>query len=219
MENELAREGVKQLAQRASEFLAKIVNPPLEQLGGLLADHVKYWRFKNQIDMVLKAEKLLQDRGVAPATIPLRTLVPLLEEASLEEDATMQERWASLLASAADPAFASRIQTSYVGILKELSPAEANLMDQLFLLYEATEQDKREALLFGKEPICEALRIAPDTFDLMASNLTRLGLIQPPASHGGVAIGKYPIVMRTFELIQLTKLGHDFVRHARYGSA
>ena len=60
------------------------------------------------------------------------------------------------------------------------------------------------------------MNIPPDKFDIIADNLFRLNLLQPPASHGGVSIGRYPIVLRTYEVIQLTALGCDFVRHCRF---
>lgn len=217
MENEIVKHGMKELVEKATDFLGRLVNPPLEELGGLLADHVKFWGFKNQVNLLAKAEKFLEEKGVSPQQIPLKTIVPLLDDSSLEEDASMQDRWASLLASAADPDFSSILLPSYVDLLKQLSPLEALMLDQMFDKYERTEQEKKASLMFSKERICELFKLPPDQFDLMASNLMRMNLLEPPASHGGVAIAKFPIVVRTYELVQLTPLARDFVRHARYG--
>ena len=60
------------------------------------------------------------------------------------------------------------------------------------------------------------MNISAERFDIIADNLFRLNLLQPPASHEGVLIDKYPIVLRTYELVQLTALGHDIVRHCRF---
>lgn len=217
MSGELASEAIRQLADKASEFLGKVANPSLEELGGLLADKVKFWRFKNQVNIVLKAEEFLRKKGVTPQKIPLKTLVPLLEQSSWEEDSDMQDRWASLLASAADQKSSSQIQSSYVELLKQLSPLEARMLDQLYSAHESTVPDKRSSLMFGKQKISKSFALTSEQFDVLTDNLFRLNLLQPPASHGGVSIGKFPIVLRTYEAVQLTPLACDFIKHCRYG--
>ena len=129
----------------------------------------------------------------------------------------MQDRWSSLLAAAADPNYSSTPLPSYVDILKQLSPIEAKLLDHLYIQYEKVDISERAGMMFSKELTCNMLDLSSEQFDLMASNLMRLNLIEPPASHDGALIGDYPIVVRTFELFQIIPLGRDFVRHARYG--
>jgi len=214
MTNEIAK--ISQLADKALEFLGKVVNPPLEELGGLLADKVKFWRFKNQVNVILKAKSFLEEKGIQPRKIPLKTLAPLLEHSSWEENPDMQTKWASLLANAAKPEYSCDIHSTYIEILNQLSPLEAKLLDLLFNEYERTPSDKKAALFFSKEKICQVMNIPSEKFDIITDNLFRLNLLQPPASHGGVSIGKYPIVLRTYEVIQLTTLGCDFVRHCRF---
>jgi len=214
MTNEI--EKISQLADKASEFLGKVVNPPLEELGGLLADKVKFWRLKTQVNIILKAKSFLEKKGIQPGKIPLKTLAPLLECCSLEENPDMQTKWASLLANTANPKYSYDIHPTYVEILNQLSPLEAKLLDLLFNEYERTPSNKKAALSFSKEKICQVMNISSEKFDIIADNLFRLNLLQPPASHDGVFIGKYPIVLRTYEVIQLTTLGCDFVRHCRF---
>ena len=216
MTDEIAKEGITQLANKASEFLGKVVNPPLEELGGLLADKVRFWRFKNQVNIILQAESFLEQRGIEPRKIPLKTLAPLLEHSSWEEDPHMQTMWASLLANAANPDYSYDIHSTYVDILNQLSPLEARLLDLLFNEYEKSPSDKKGTLSFSKGKICQTVNISSERFDILIDNLFRLNLLQPPASHGGVSVGEYPIVLRTYEVIQLTPLGCDFVRHCRF---
>jgi len=214
MTNEIAK--ISQLADKALEFLGKVVNPPLEELGGLLADKVKFWRFKNQINVIFKAKSFLEEKGIQPGKIPLKTLAPLLEHSSWEENPDMQTKWASLLANALNPKYSYDLHSTYVEILNQLSPLEANLLDLLFNDYEKTPSDKKAALSFSKEKICQLMNVSSEKFDIITDNLFRLNLLQPPASHGGVLIGEYPIVLRTHEVIQLTTLGCDFIRHCRF---
>jgi len=86
----------------AKEFLDKLVTPALVETGLLLKDQVAYWRFKNQIKILNKANQYCQQQNIDPKTISLKLLAPLLDHASLEEDETLQDRWAYLLGNMVD---------------------------------------------------------------------------------------------------------------------
>lgn len=217
--NEIVKEGIKETIKqsfdKASKFLGKIVNPPLEELGLLAKDTVKYWRFKNQVNILLKAEKFLEDKNIAPKKIPLKTIVPLLENGSLEEDDFMQTKWAALLANTIDSTYQFDIHYSYVEILKQLSPFEAQLLDKIYIEAKSNPENDKTKISFSKEKILELTNISSDRFNILVDNLFRLNLLQPPASHGGVSIGKYPVSLRTYETIQITSLGYDFIKACR----
>jgi len=100
---ELAKETIKQSFKTAKEFLGKLVNPGLEEGGGIIQDTIKFWRFKNQINITLKAKKFLEEKGIEPVKVLPKILVSILENGSLEEDESMQDKWAALLANSADP--------------------------------------------------------------------------------------------------------------------
>jgi hypothetical protein len=70
--------------------------------------------------------------GVAPKRVPLKVLAPIFDGASLEEDEDMHERWKWLLLNASDPNAKTRVPPSFPEILKQLSPAEAKLLDALY---------------------------------------------------------------------------------------
>lgn len=215
MIDEIVEEGMKLLANKAYGFLEKIVNPASEELGKLLVDKVKFWRLRNQVTIILKAEDFLKQKGIKPGKIPLKTLAPLLDHISWEEDLDMQTKWASLLANAANPNYSNDIHSTYVEILNQLSTLEAKLLDSLFNEYEKTPSGKKATLSFSKEEICQVINIPSEKFDIIIDNLFRLNLLQPPASYN-VSIEKYPAVSRTHEEVQLTSLGCDFIRHCRF---
>ena len=174
-ENALVKEGMKQLFDKASAFLEKVTTPPLKELGSLLADQVKLWRFKNQINIINKAQDFLQKKGVSPKQVPIKTLAPLLEYCSLEEDEDMQTKWASLLANAANPEFKDDIYSSYIEILKQLSPLEAKILDFLF------NKGKRAFLeeIYDKCKSIEA-DLKRENLDRLIEDLMRLNLITYP---------------------------------------
>ena len=84
-----------------------------------------------------RAQEMLREAGVQPGPVPLKTLVPLLQYASIEEDEYLQAQWAALLANAAIAQI--EVHTAYPDILRQLSPIDARLLDLLFdQLSEAT---------------------------------------------------------------------------------
>src|SRR5687768_1907028 len=106
-----------------SQFLSRIVNPAADHVGLLLADRVNLIRFKNQVSILQKAEKYIQEKGITTKQVSLKTLVPLLEGASLEEDVDLQEKWSALLVNYVDSEknFAT---TVFPYILSQLSTNE-----------------------------------------------------------------------------------------------
>lgn len=129
---ELTKQGIKAAAETAKNFLEKLLGPSIAELGELLADEVKFYRFKNQVRILLKAQESLRKAVVNPKKVPLKIVVPILEEGSLEEDESMSDRWASLLATAANPNSKISVQPSFPELLKELSPKEALILDKIY---------------------------------------------------------------------------------------
>ena len=62
--------------------------------------------------------------------MPLKTLLPTLENGSLEEDTMLQEKWANMLANAVT--MRSEIKPNYAEILKDLSPLEVEILVKLY---------------------------------------------------------------------------------------
>ena len=45
-------------ADTAKEFIQKLLFPAIEEVGGLLADRLKLFRLKNQVDVLNRAENI-----------------------------------------------------------------------------------------------------------------------------------------------------------------
>jgi hypothetical protein len=231
---------IEKFPEEANEFLSKIFGQLAGKTGDILSDlldgslgvKVKLWRYKRIVDTFLKARQYLHDKGVDPRIVPLKILHPLLESASLEDDGNMQEKWAALLANAADPKKSDDIHSSYIGILKQLTPIEAKILDDYYSLYQEIEEKIRwERTGFGhksnfqvfKSDVCNNTSLSPAQFDLIACNLIRLNLLQLPGITDAAAITsdtgnkKLPLVIKTYEFVQLTPLREGFVKSCRYG--
>lgn len=69
---------------------------------------------------------------MAPQQVPLKLLFPIIENASVEESDELQDRWANLLAHAADPGEAYAVSVSFPTILRELSARQVKFLDALY---------------------------------------------------------------------------------------
>jgi hypothetical protein len=121
---------VGSLAQPVQGFLGKLLGPASSEAGELLADNIRFIRWKNTLKILEKAQKEMEIRGIQPKEVPLKTLLPVLEGASLEsDDVNLQDKWANLLISAAS---GNLSRPSYPKILSELVQSEAQILDYLY---------------------------------------------------------------------------------------
>ncbi len=237
--------GFEELKEIANKFIERVINPPLQEISGLLADQVRFWRYKNQINIIIKAKQFVEEKGIEPKTIPVRTLAPLLEHASWEEDPDMQAKWSALLANALTSDYSHDIYSSYVEILKQLSPLEAKLLDFLFdehirhgLLDRFSDKEIRisggefvlglvvvskTSIFFGI--ISTYSNMPKEEFNILIDNLCRLNLLQSQSLLQFKAIhnikNKYgllggPTLDDCYKIINLTSPGSNFVKSCRF---
>ncbi len=194
----------KNSIELAKGFLKSIVNPALSELGELFADNIRYLRFKNQVKILNRAEELVQKRNIKLRAIPLKVLVPMLENASLEEEESLQNRWAALIANAANYDKDLLSPVVYTSILNNLTHKEVIALDYL----------KEEGII-----TYAGLYKYSDISESQMDNLFRLKLIQnqPPdiemdevANYEFKMIEKEPKIVES-EYILLTFLGEEFV--------
>ncbi|HZL14253.1 MAG TPA: Abi-alpha family protein [Verrucomicrobiae bacterium] len=198
----------------AKEFLEKIAGPPAEEFGLFLGDQVRLFRFRKQVKLLADAGEILKQAGINPKKVPLKTLFPILEGASLEEDESMSARWAALLATAANPKSTITVQPSFPEILKQLSPLEAKILDLIFDMINQigivrAEWPSRGAL--GKS-VRDLLQLQEQDFEIAIDNLYRLRLCSPPSTKLDFIDNKeHRFQLSTKDLICITELGFSFV--------
>jgi Abortive infection alpha len=136
-ELELAKQAMEVAFSPVSDVCAKLFGQPADELGAMVTDFVRVFRFTQTVRLA----KLLQDvkreaaaLGVELGRVPDKTLLPLLEGASLEEDEDMHERWKWLLLNASDSALSAEVLPSFPDMLKQLTPQEARFLDRLYKL-------------------------------------------------------------------------------------
>jgi hypothetical protein len=85
-----------------------------------------------QIRLLKKLKAAIDEAGFDPRAIPDNVWGPAFQAASLEDDETMQQKWANLLANAADPAQESPVEPSFTSVLAELTPDAVRFIDCLY---------------------------------------------------------------------------------------
>lgn len=181
----------------AKDFLGRLINPTAEEFGLLIADNIKYLRFKNQVRILLKAKDYVEKKNISVKEIPIKILVPLLENASLEDNEELQDKWTSLLVNMIDsennlqnqifPYILSQISIEEFDELKNLVEKESEYLITKSKLSELQKEDKFSMNKETKEFLKEVNEIQQGGFGVFLeefeqANILRLGLIRqlPP---------------------------------------
>jgi hypothetical protein len=77
---------------------------------------------------------MLRQAGIQAGAVPMKTVVPLLQYASLEEDESLLGKWAAMLANAVVPSGKDR--ASFAEGLRHLTQQAVLFLDALFTLTE-----------------------------------------------------------------------------------
>lgn len=214
---------LQQSIELAKDFVLQIVGPPARELGELLADQVRSFRFRNKIKILNKAREQLRESGIPPGKVPLKLLLPLLESGSLEEEESMVERWANLLANAANPSFVGDVKMGYIEVLKELSPTDALVLDRLYDYYHDQMHVRGEpTVVFPIEMDGAQLQtiagVGKDDFERAMDNLFRLNLL---TTGGALLVNPQPgedfYSVTNNISIQFARFGYGFVSACRPG--
>jgi len=112
------------LTGASGAFLGKFVGPAAEHLGKAA------WERAQALGK--NAAQLLATVGREPQPVEPKVLVPLVQAAALETDPGLSERWAALLANAADPEQRVKVQPGYAEVLRQLTPIDAQILKLLY---------------------------------------------------------------------------------------
>ena len=117
----LKQEGEFELElQELTDFFSTITPEFVRQGGGILTDWARYWKWQNLIKIVKRSEKFIKENKLKKHNVPLKLLIPLLEKSTMEEEESMQDKWAALLARAISGD--KRVKPNFVSILAGTIP-------------------------------------------------------------------------------------------------
>jgi hypothetical protein len=128
MEVSLSDDGIRQTIGRC---LQQFLGPTAEEAGQLIADQVRFLRWRALVKIVDRARRYTKENPRVTSSVPLKFLVPFVEQASLQdEDGQISEMWSKLLANARD-SYDDRYVT-FLGILNSLGPGEAVILKEMW---------------------------------------------------------------------------------------
>ena len=128
-EKEMLKVGADAAIAPIKDVINRLFGPFADELGGLMADPIRVWRFQRSLKLFEKVARLSAARGIELKAVPLKTILPILENASVEEDEDLHNRWANLLANSAIDS--NRVLSFFPDALKRLGPIEARLLDYI----------------------------------------------------------------------------------------
>ena len=170
-----------------TKFLIDIFKPAVtEFVDYLITDRLKFRRAKNLITFKTKVLEKAEKLRLSPddyKELPIKIGIPILENASLEEDNSLQELWANLMTKALDPNFKEEIRTAYIDIIKGLSPLDVKILNYC---YEFTMTPYSNVVFNTFAPkgitfyrVLEDLKLQEDDLLISIYNLFRLRVLSP----------------------------------------
>lgn len=215
------------VAEKAGGFLARVLGDSPENLVGIISDKIRFWRWERQLRLIDKVETIIKARSIAGSTrpVPPKFALPLIEQASLESEDSLQDLWVNLLANAMTPGLAEP-KTSYIEILKQLDPIDVAVLSNIYLNYirsvasgKIPESDSPTRLGFNGEDIMRYHGLNRGQFEAVIDNLLRVRCVTFLRLSGSdITIDGTPIFTdKGYDSICLTTLGKHFVSACQSG--
>lgn len=158
-------------AADTGKFLSEVFGDVVKDGVGLLADRLKYYRLEKAALLEKKTQNNLKILGIDTLRpLPPKVGLPLIENATLEDNDDLHTLWANLLTSALDPN-REEVTKKFVTVLSELSHSEAARFQEII--------DLANKVGNGLENFHAAqTNLIPENDDAYRA-MMRLGLIKP----------------------------------------
>src|ERR1022692_4011610 len=129
-EKQLFRVTAEATLKPFGNLLERLFGGAVDQIGGEWEDRLKARRLLRRAKVLAKLKQQLDDAGFEAQQISERVWVPALQAVSLEDDDTLQDTWASLLANAANPDV-DPVPPAFPEILGQLTAREVGFLFRL----------------------------------------------------------------------------------------
>ncbi len=144
-------------ADTAADVFGRLAGAPAEEAGsligdtiGVLTDKIHAYRKERQVKLYVDVQRKAIAAKKELHAIELPLLKEASESASVEQDENLHQMWSSLLASASTSAVEASTARMFANILKQLTPADAELLQALGSFVEKQMKEAREhAYFFG----------------------------------------------------------------------
>jgi len=206
-----------ELADKAGTFFAKVFQEPTSEIAGMITDKLRFIRWKRMVQMSDEVNQILLDKNIRQTKAVLPKLaLPIMEEASLEDDPNLQNLWNHLLANAMDDNFNDEIRYGFIDMIKGITGLEARLLNNF---YETLNKDNKlnpienvTQYSVTKEQITKLLGISVSDYSIAANNLIRMQLLAPAIIKGGIQMGDESMtIFKGIDAVTLTPLSIKFI--------
>jgi len=138
-QSEIAKAASKgiEATQQLGQFVSRVIGEPLDNAVGIVGDKLKYMRWERQLRLMDRCNEMLAQRRIEGKTrsVAPKFAIPVIENASMEEDDELQDLWARLLTSSLDPSFSGELRNAFIDILKQLETTDVYLLSLLHSSY------------------------------------------------------------------------------------
>lgn len=153
-----------EIADKAGSFFAKVFREPINEISGMITDKLRFIRWKRMVQMADEVNKILEEKNIEDTrAVPPKIALPIIEEASLEDDPTLQSLWNHLLANAMNPNFNDELRYGFIEMIKGITGIEAKLLNEFYEVLRREGKLKPLSDVFQysltKEQIMQALKI------------------------------------------------------------
>ena len=110
------------------KFITTVFGNSAEEISELVSNEIKCFNAQRTAQAFLKSYEQLKKAGIEPQNVKYKSLIPLLEGISIEEEETLQSKWDNLLTAAIAK---GEIHPSYPSILRDLNSLDAKILETI----------------------------------------------------------------------------------------
>jgi hypothetical protein len=123
------------VTEKLGKFVSDLIHEPSNIVVGILADRLKYIRWERQIRLLERMRKIICDRhlSVDIISVPPKIALPIIENASLEEDDYLQDMWANFFIESGNKESQKSIRVAYIDVIKQLERIDAEILRSAYL--------------------------------------------------------------------------------------
>lgn len=220
---EVAKATVKglEVSEKVGGFFAKVLGEPIETAVGILGDKLKFMRWERQVRLIDRVHQINHDRGVEGKEIPVspKLAIPIIENASLEDNNLLQDLWARLLSSAQGKESSNTVRSAFIDIIKQLEVIDVQMLNAMFDGYANAvgkgniHNGTPRRIAFPKANIINALKISEHAYEDSVDNLMRVRCVCSEVRvMGGISMGgESATIDKGYDSLCLTSLGVRFI--------
>ena len=157
-------------------LLYQMLAPSARELGYHFKERVAQWRMKNLAKIEAKKQQLIGDAKTR--AVPTKTAIEFVDAASMVDDEMLQTLWANLLCQYL--VVGAEKRESFVGILHQLTPLEAQIFKALYEKQRKLKPEWRQRAWLGKDEVMERFNLSEDDYVVAHQDMLRIGIISRP---------------------------------------